>query len=214
MRRSLRAAVNALTHGAIPCVYLWHSIFAGGCSSSSYIADASQEVRRNAESSQRRFVWIADNPSDAPKVAEVAEGGIGEQQAIIAASEGIVRALPGVKDVTPYWASLLSWGLIALSVIGVVTLLWMTGIGSFVRQLLASVAGLIPRRQRREADLAVKVMDDASQEGIREYIAARRAADPMFDAAYSRAVRERYGKTAHPQSGSIPPTENNHDTHR
>ena len=198
----------------VPCVYLWHSIFAAGCSSSSYIADASQEVRRNAESSQRRFVWIADNPTDAPRVAKVAEGGIGEQQSIIAASEGIVRALPGVKDVTPYWASLLSWGLIALSIIGVIALLWMTGVGSFLRQILATVTGLIPRRQRREADLAVKVMDEGSSEGIREYIAARRASDPMFDAAYSRAVRERYDKSPHPASGSISPTENNHDTHR
>jgi hypothetical protein len=43
----------------------------------------------------------------------------------------------------------------------------------------------------RDADLAAKVMDEASAEGIREYIAARRAADPVFDIAYRKAQDER-----------------------
>jgi hypothetical protein len=104
--------------------------------------------------------------------------------------------------------------LIVLAIMGVIALLWMTGAGAFVRQLLASVAGLIPRRQRREADLAVKVMDDTTPEGIREYIAARRASDPVFDAAYSRAARERYGRMPHATPATIAPTEKHHDPDR
>lgn len=198
----------------IPCVYLSYAISAGGCSGTQAIADASQAVRANAESSRGRFVWISGNATDTAGVQAQAAEGVKEQGAIIAASEGIVRALPGVKDSTPYWASLLSWGLIVLAIMGVIALLWMTGAGAFVRQLLASVAGLIPRRQRREADLAVKVMDDTTPEGIREYIAARRASDPVFDAAYSRAARERYGRMPHATPATIAPTEKHHDHDR
>ena len=186
------------------------------CSDARRIADASGVIRSNASESKARFERIEANAdSNPPAVKADAKAGKREQVAILAASEEIVRALPGVKDVTPWWASLLSWGLIALSVIGVVALLWMTGIGSFLRQLLASVGGMIPRRQRREADLAVKVMDEGSPEGIREYIAARRASDPMFDAAYSKAAKDRYGKMPHGTSATMPATENTpHDPHR
>jgi hypothetical protein len=184
-------------------VYLCHAICAASCSQSQRIADATQDVRRNAESSRGRFVWIGDHATDVSGVQAQAQEGVREQTDIIAATEGIVRALPGIKDATPYWATLLSRALIALSIIGLLALLWMTGAGAFVRQVLASVAGLIPRRQRREADLAVKVMDDGSSEGMREYIAARRASDPVFDAAYSRAMQERYGRTSHANPATI-----------
>lgn len=179
-----------------PTVYVLSLAACISCSPSSRIADSAVVARTNAESSRGRFVWIGENAGDTTGVQAQAAEGVKEQDSIIDAADGIVRALPGIKDATPWWATALLWGLIALSVIGAVALLWMTGIGAFVRQLLASVAGLIPRRQRREADLAVKVMDEASPEGIREYIAARRASDPVFDAAYSKALKERYGQSA------------------
>ena len=204
----MRAATDRTSRALVLTAYLSYAISSTGCSDAQRIADATTVARRNAESSHGRFVWIGDNATDVPGVKAQAAEGAKEQVAIIAATEGIVRALPGVKDVTPWWANLIGWGLIALAIIGIVALLWMTGIGSFLRQLLASVAGLIPRRQRREADLAVKVMDEASPEGIREYIAARRASDPMFDAAYSRAAKDRYGKMPHGTSATMPATEN------
>lgn len=204
----MRAAVDITTRALLLSAYLCHAILANGCSDAQRIADASAVARTKAESSRGRFVWIEGNASDTAGVRAQAAEGAKEQVAIIAATEGIVRALPGVKDVTPWWANLIGWGLIALAIVGIVALLWMTGIGSFLRTLLASVAGLIPRRQRREADLAVKVMDEASPEGIREYIAARRASDPMFDAAYTKAARERHGRTQHADSATMPATEN------
>ena len=203
----MRAATDRTARAVLLVAYLSHSISAGGCSDSRRIADATTVARANAESSKGRFLWIGDHADDAHGVQAQAAEGVKEQAAIIAATETVVRALPGVRDVTPWWASLLSWGLIALAIVGVVALLWMTGIGSFLRQLLASVAGLIPRRQRREADLAVKVMDEGSPEGIREYIAARRASDPMFDAAFAKAHRERYGKMPYGSGATMRETE-------
>jgi hypothetical protein len=162
------------------------------CSDTQRIADASGVIRANATESKQRFERIDANAETDPKAVRAdAKAGKREQVAILAASEEIVRALPGVKDVTPWWASLLSWGLIALSVVGVVALLWMTGLGAFVKRLLAAVGLLIPAAERREANLAAKALETDSDVSVREWIAARRAADPMFDAAYRRERRDR-----------------------
>ena len=162
------------------------------CSDTQRIADASGVIRANASESKARFERIEANADiNPPAVKADAKAGKREQVAILAASEEIVRALPGVKDVTPWWASLLSWGLIALSVVGVVALLWMTGLGAFVKRLLAAVGLMIPAAERREANLAAKAIDYGSDVSVREWIAARRASDPMFDAAYRRERRDR-----------------------
>ena len=162
------------------------------CSDTQRIADASGVIRANASESKARFERIEANAdTNPPAVKADAKAGKREQVAILAASEEIVRALPGVKDVTPWWATLLSWGLIALSVVGVVALLWMTGLGAFVKRLLAAVGLLIPAAERREANLAAKALETDSDVSVREWIAARRAADPMFDAAYRRERRDR-----------------------
>jgi hypothetical protein len=150
-------------------------------------------IRSNAESSLDRFSRVETYGAAAGdrRIVTEARGGAAEQRAIIGATETIVSNLPGVRDVTPWWAQMLTYGAVALAIVGIVALLWMTGLGQFLRTLLASVGGFIPRRQRQDADLAAKVMDSASAEGIREYIAARRAADPMFDIAYRKAHDER-----------------------
>jgi hypothetical protein len=177
----------------IRCLYLAATLFAVGCSPAARIADASGVIRANAESSLDRFARVETYGAAAGdrRIVTEAQGGAGEQRAIIGATEAIVQALPGVKDVVPWWATMLTYGAVALAIVGIVALLWMTGIGQFLRTLLAGVTGLVPRRQMRDADLAAKVMDEASVEGIREYIAARRAADPMFDIAYRKAQDER-----------------------
>jgi hypothetical protein len=177
----------------IRCLYLAATLFAVGCSPAARIADASGVIRANAESSLDRFARVETYGAAAGdrRIVTEAQGGAGEQRAIIGATEAIVQALPGVKDVVPWWATMLTYGAVALAIVGIVALLWMTGIGQFLRTLLAGVTGLVPRRQMRDADLAAKVMDEASAEGIREYIAARRAADPVFDIAYRKAQDER-----------------------
>ena len=174
-------------------MYLAATLFAAGCSPAARIADASGVIRSNAESSLDRFARVETYGAAAGdrRIVTEAKGGAAEQRAIIGATETIVSNLPGVRDVTPWWAQMLTYGAVALAIVGIVALLWMTGLGQFLRTLLASVAGFIPRRQRQDADLAAKVMDSQSAEGIREYIAARRAADPMFDIAYRKAHDER-----------------------
>ncbi len=174
------------------------AICAIGCSDTQRIADASGVIRTNAESSKQRFDRIEAATVDGKYggIAPDAKAGAKEQATIIGATEAIVRALPGVKDVTPWWANLLSWGLIALSVVGVVTLLWMTGLGAFVKRLLAALGLFIPAGERREANIAAKALYDDNDATLREWIAVRRAQDPMFDAAYRREARDRKIRTA------------------
>lgn len=164
-----------------------------GCSDTQRIADASGVIRTNAESSRARFERIesASVAKNYGTIAPEAKAGKAEQGRIIAASEAIVRALPGVKDVTPWWATMLSWALIALSVIGMVALLWMTGLGAFVKRLLAALGLFIPSADRREASIAAKALDTDSEASLREWIAVRRTQDPYFDAAYRRESRDR-----------------------
>jgi hypothetical protein len=155
-------------------------------------------IRANAESSKDRFARVETYgaASNDRRIVTEARAGAKEQGRIIGATETIVRALPGVKDVTPWWANLLSWGLIALSVVGVVALLWMTGLGAFVKRLLAAVGLMIPAAERREANIAAKALNDDSDVTLREWIAVRRAQDPMFDAAYRREARDRKKRTS------------------
>ena len=74
----------------------------------------------------------------------------------------------------------------AMIVVAVVVLLWQTGIG----QALRAAVGLIPRRARTEAALAAATLDPAQTENVREWISAKRAADPLFDVAF-RAQQEK-----------------------
>ena len=168
-----------------------------GCSDTQRIADASGVIRTSAESSKARFERVETSALAANdrQIVTEARAGAKEQATIIGATEAIVRALPGVKDVTPWWATVLTYGLIALSVVGVVALLWMTGLGAFVKRLLAAVGLMIPAAERREANLAAKAIDYGSDVSVREWIAARRASDPMFDAAYRRERRDRKKRT-------------------
>ena len=173
------------------------AICAIGCSDTQRIADASGVIRTNAESSKQRFHRVETSALAANdrQVATDARAGVKEQATIIGATEAIVRALPGVKDVTPWWATVLTYGLIALSVVGVVALLWMTGLGAFIKRLLAALGLLIPAAERREANIAAKALYDDNDATLREWIAVRRAQDPMFDAAYRRESRDRKKRT-------------------
>lgn len=94
----------------------------------------------------------------------------------------IHATLPGVQDVTPWWATLLKWLAGAVVLVAVAVIIWQTGIGLALRAAI----GLIPRRVVAESNLAAAALDPNKAEGLRELIAARRASDPLFDAAWRK----------------------------
>jgi len=166
------------------------ALLAAGCSASGRIAENANEVRRLAESSRGRFDAIGTEvlqpAPDVATIAREAEGGSAEQDAIIHATAGIVEALPGVSDVTPWWATLIARVMVALAVVGVAVILWTTGIGALVKRALWSFGLLLPRSAVSDADLARSMLDPSRPESAREYVAARRASDPAFEAAWRK----------------------------
>jgi hypothetical protein len=101
---------------------------------------------------------------------------------------GIHAQLPGVEDKTPPWMALVGWIALSVIAVAVVIILFQTGLGSAIRIAI----GWIPRKPRQEAELAVNMLDPDKPENAREFIAARRASDPYFNAAFknARAVKE------------------------
>ena len=95
--------------------------------------------------------------------------------------------LTKVQDITPAWLSTLKWWGVAVAVAGVAFVLWQSGIGTFVRIAI----GWLPRRKVAQAELAVDMLDPDRPEGEREYVAAMRAQDPEFDAAFRKAQTRR-----------------------
>ena len=95
--------------------------------------------------------------------------------------------LTKVQDITPAWLSTAKWWGIAVAVAGIAFLVWQSGIGTAVRVAV----GWLPRRKVTQAELAVDMLDPDRPEGEREYVAAMRAQDPEFDAAFRKAQTRR-----------------------
>lgn len=112
-----------------------------------------------------------------------------DDQTVVSSSERIVglageihETLPEVEAKTPAWISMIIYVAWAGIAIAVCVILWQTGIGKTLKILL----GWIPAPIEREAKLLRDVMDPNRPEGLREFVAARRASSPLFDAAWRR----------------------------
>lgn len=151
------------------------------------IATNTTEVRRLAHSSGQRFQRIAveadaTDPS-LPAIKTEAVAGQGEQARILDAVDVIYMALTGVEDQVPWWVAPLVWVCIALAVLGVVFLVWHTGVGKFVKGWL----GIVTPTERRAAELTASLIDLTPEQAVAA-VAELRRADPTFDAAFRRAA--------------------------
>jgi len=94
--------------------------------------------------------------------------------------------IPHLEDKTPVWLSTLWWAAAAVALIAIAVILWQTGLGTAVRVAI----GWLPRRKVQDANLAAGMLDPDKPEDAREYVAARRASDPEFDAAWRRVHKK------------------------
>jgi len=159
-----------------------------GCAGpSSQIASSTNDVRRLAHSSGQRFERIAveaDAPDPSlPTIKGEAVEGRAEQGRILSAVDTIYLALTGVEDQTPWWVAPLVWVCIALATLGVVFLIWHTGVGRFVKGWL----GIVTPTERRAAELTASLIDLTPEQAVAA-VAELRRADPTFDAAFRRAA--------------------------
>ena len=80
---------------------------------------------------------------------------------------------------------------IALIVIGVIVLLWQTGIGMFIKKLFWAMGLFIPERAIRSAEVDMKALDETNPLSYRESVAVRRTSDPAYEYALKRVKNRR-----------------------
>ena len=155
-----------------------------GCSASERIAVEANGIGERAATIERLAIRIGES-SDQPEVIADAATIATEATQIRHGVAEIHTNLPGVTDkVSPIWSTL-KWIAIAAAGAAAVWLLTASGILAAVRAAL----GWIPKPKARAASLLAAAVDDARPETTREAIAAMRAQDAEFDAAFRRALQ-------------------------
>jgi len=146
------------------------SLLLVGCSATERVSDNANEIRAEARALSVHGESIQDKEvvTRADRIYELAAD--------------IHAQLPGLEDRTPAWMETLVWVAVAVVAVAACVLLWQTGLGQAIRVAV----GWIPRKKVSDADLASRMLDEKSPEDAREYVAARRASDPEFDAAWRR----------------------------
>lgn len=159
-----------------------------GCSAVQEISSQTQTIDDLAQSSESRFVKIADI-SEVDEVEVEAKHGIVEQQSIQNSVSEIRQALPRVENKTPSWMTIFERLSFVGILIAVIILIWQTGIGTLIRRLLYSMSLFIPRKSRRDAEMDLKIADSDDKMTIREAIASKRSSDPAYNSAYTKLTR-------------------------
>ena len=148
--------------------YLWLFLLVG-CSAVKEISTSNHIIQENAMAIiDTRSITVAH------KHAEI----------ILDETKDISGAVGEVADITPWWANLLKYGFISISGIAVVVILWQTGLGTVIRLAI----GWLQKRKVTVAKLDIEALDDTDPTTLREYIAAKRSSDPMFNAAWKQEM--------------------------
>lgn len=149
-------------------------ILLAGCSSTEEISTSNHYIQREAMSILRT--------SDIKVAHKHAHNIIGE-------SADIAGAVGNVQDTTPWWGDMITYGAIALAIIGICFLLWYTGVGTLIKKVVYSLGLFIPDKKIQQAKVLAEAKDDTDPTTIREAIAVMRASDPAFDAAYKKVSK-------------------------
>jgi hypothetical protein len=124
--------------------------------------------------------------TDQASVAELATSIDSHQDNILNAADTVHSNVTGIEDSVPWWARTLNNLSYAGIVLGVLILLWYTGVGSLVKRFFWAMGLFIPRRALRDAELDKESINPERNTSPREAIAARRASDPAYNAAWRK----------------------------
>lgn len=121
-------------------IYLSVLLLLTGChSGEQQIASQSIDVTALAHSSKGRFEIIyleAGKPEiDTKIIRSEALSGAAEQGKIITAINSIIMALPEVQDIASPWLGILKYLVFILFAVGIVVLLFQTGLGAWIKSL-------------------------------------------------------------------------------
>ena len=181
-----------------------------GCSAKNRIDGEAITIQQAADSSTERLKRIADLSSsslvrfegmgDIDGVTEQQEvqaeaAAVQAEQSSIAGSASTIRTeLHGVEDIVPWWASLLGQLAIAAVVVAVLILLWKSGALDFIRRLFWGMGLLLPSKAKSEARMDLRALADDDAMTLSECIAAKRARDPAYCAAFRKANKKEPSK--------------------
>lgn len=146
-----------------------------GCSPVARIADRTNEIRNEAQALRHHGEQVDDQVV------------VHHADTIDGLAADIHGELPGVQDKTPAWLSTLQWWGIAVAGVAVAFMLWQSGVFTALRIAI----GWLPRKSLAQAEMAADMLDPARPESEREFVAAMRARDPAFDAAYRKVKKGR-----------------------
>lgn len=161
-------------------------VLLAGCSTATErIATSTNEIHGLARSSGRRFETIhAETGKPEPSIPEIrtqAEGGIQEQEQIMGLVDAVQVYLTNTTNVTPWWASIITYGLIFGSIACVAFIIWHLGLGKFIRGWL----GLVTPAEQKQAKLAAQLIDIGGEDA-RDAVWKLRDEDRIFDQAFRR----------------------------
>ena len=165
-------------------------ITACACSPKQAIDGSAIQITNNASESLNLAHDIIDTTAE-PETATKAETIADNQENIISEASEIRTQLHGVTDNTPWWARLIQQVSIAAIVLGVIVLLWQTGIGSLIKKLFWSMGLFIPKRAMRSAEVDLKAIDENHPLSYRESIAVRRTSDSAYEYARKKLLKEK-----------------------
>jgi|TARA_Y100000034_G_C6896521_1_gene413464 hypothetical protein len=131
------------------------------------------------------------NSSTQPENISRSKDIVNIQKDIIESASEIRTDLHGVKDITPWWASMLQQLSVAAIIVATIVLLWQTGIGMFVKKIFWSVGLFIPKRAMRSAEVDLKATDENHPLSYRESIAVRRTSDSAYEYARKKLQKEK-----------------------
>lgn len=154
-----------------------------GCSASRQIATSADHAAALAHSVYTRAEWITTHSVE-PDTIKAATGIQADALAILAETSDITVAVSGVRDIQNPLITVAIYLSAAVVCAALAFLFWQSGAGQFLRILV----GWLPQRKRQEADLARKMLsDDAATP--REFVAAKIASDPLFQAAWKAGAK-------------------------
>lgn len=177
--------VLAWSSMALACLLL------ASCSDSAAIARELAYVRETARSAEESMLAIVDEVKapepDLALVANLASSAIADLRSIDSATESANRHLTGVKDATPWWASMLTWLAACGAIVAVVVLAWRLGLDRLVAAALSWVS--VPSPWARAAKVDADALAESPTPQLRESIAAKRAANARYDVEFQRRQR-------------------------
>lgn len=166
-----------------------------GCSNVAAIGEAAGNINSHAARIEERAQSIINEATkpepDFELIVFDASQVKSDASSIRSEVNAITANLGGVRDEGSQLLDTLKWVAIAGVLIAVVVIGWRFGLDRLVYGLIAMTG--IPTAAKRQAEMDAAVIDEGSNESVRESIAAKRASSPLYDLEFKRA-RKRLGK--------------------